>query len=61
MICPFCDHPKIIVNQSAPIGGEIYDETTGKSTPRLRCEKCGRPIRMEEIQPSRPPKGKVLR
>ena len=56
MICPFCNHPKIIVDRRAPINGSYLDED-GNEKPRLRCEKCGRPIKMQDVQPSKPPRG----
>lgn len=56
MNCPHCGHPKIIVDQRAPIGGSYLDEDQNEHH-RLRCEKCGRPIRMADVNPTRPPKG----
>jgi transcription elongation factor Elf1 len=55
MRCPVCGHEKVIIDYSAPIGGSYFDEE-GNEHHRLRCGECGRPIRMSELQPSRPPK-----
>ncbi len=56
MNCPFCGHPKIIVDRRAPINGSYLDENEVERH-RMRCEKCQRPIRMQDVQPTRPPKG----
>lgn len=55
MNCPHCNHPKIIVDYRAPIGGCYIDEN-GAEFPRLRCESCRRSIVMAEVNPTRPVK-----
>lgn len=57
MHCPFCNHPKIITDYRAPIGGSYIDEE-GVTRPRLRCAGCGKTIVMSEINPYRAPKGR---